>query len=192
MSAESLWAEVEFAISRTSQPRESAAALITDFLRTLHELMFKSNRDQAEILAQVQAVFGSTTLHHLAKILNAPTDNLRHYALADDALLFERVALNCKQRGFEVEEGFHLLAHFIKALDEERTDSKGKMESVPVMLYWAVGQEAAYHLVGLYVGDYHDVAAIELCGYFDPRLKRFYKLVEIWQMEQAWELEDSE
>lgn len=192
MSAESLRSEVEFVLSNTGRPWEAACALITDFLRILHELVYKADRDQAVILAQVQAVFGSTTPHHLARTLNVSTANLRSYALADDTLLYDRVELICKQRGFEPQDGRHLIAHFIKALDEERVDEDGNVEPASVMLYWGIGHEAGYHLGGLYVGDDHDVVATELCGYLDTRLRRFYKLVEIWEMERAWEREDAE
>jgi hypothetical protein len=36
------------------------------------------------------------------------------------------------------------------------------------------------------------VVATELGGYLDTRLKRFYKLVEMWEMERTWEREDAE
>ena len=192
MSAESLRAEVEFVLSNTGKRWEAASALITDFLRVLHELTYKADRDQSSVPSQVQAVFGSTTLHHLARTLNASTAGLQSFALANDAPLHGRLELMCKQRGFEPEDGRHLLAHFIKALDEERTDEDGNIQSAAVMLYWSIGHEAAYHLSGLYVGDDHDVVATELGGYLDTRLKRFYRLVEMWEMERTWEREDAE
>jgi hypothetical protein len=188
----SLRSEVEFVLSNTGQRWEAAAALISDFLRVLHELMFKSGRDQAGVMAQVQAVFGASTMHHLARILNAQTGNLRRYDLADDAPLYERLALIFRQRGFELDDGLHFLAHFVKALDEERTDIAGNIESAAVMLYWGISHEAAYHLGGLYVGDSADESAIELCGYLDPQLRRFHKLVEIWELEAGWDRENAE
>lgn len=184
MSAESLRSEIDFVLSNTGQAWEAALALITDFLRALHELMVKSGDDQLTMLAQVQAVFGSTPMHHLARTLKAPAKTLPQYWLADDAPLYGRTTLICKQRGFDPGDGRHLLAHFLKALDEERTDKVGDIESAPVMVYWGVGHEAAYHLGGLYVGDLRDMHAIELGAYLDPTLKRFHKLVEMWHEEQ--------
>lgn len=192
MSAESLRAEIDFVLSNTDHSWEAGAATITDFLRQLHELMFKSGRDQAALLSQVQAVFGYTTTCHLARTLQASDCRERDYAMPDAAPLYERVALICNQRSFDLKDGLQMIAHFIKALDEERTDEHGNLESAAVMVYWSVGHEAAYHLGGLYVGDQHDMVATELGGYLDTRLKRFYKLVEIWQMELAWAREDSE
>lgn len=46
MSVESLLAEIDLALSNTRQPWEAALSLITDFLRLLHELKFKSDDDQ--------------------------------------------------------------------------------------------------------------------------------------------------
>lgn len=192
MSAESLRSEVEYALSHSGPEWEAAAALITDFLRALHELMFKSNSDQTDLFSQVQTVFGSTTMHHLARTLHARPNDLKCHLLADDAPLYRRVVLICKERGFELEDGRHVLAHFIKALDEERRDRQGNIESAPVMLYWGIGPEAAYHLVGLYMGDDQEEFATELCGYLDPKLKRFDKLVEMWEMERNWEREEAE
>lgn len=185
MSAESLRSEIDFVLSNTGQPWESALALITDFLRVLHELMVKSDEDQSAMLAQVQAVFGSTTMHHLAQTLDVPTTGLPSYDMADDVPLYERTALISRQRSFEPADGRHLIAHFLKAFDEERTDKDGNIESAAVILYWGAGHEAAYHLGGLYVGDLRDMVDIELGGYLDPMLKRFHKYIEMWQMERA-------
>lgn len=192
MSAESLRSEIDFVLSNTGEPWEAALALITDFLRLLHELMVKSSDDQLNLLAQIQAVFGSTPMFHLARTLEAPVTALKHYQLADDVPLYGRANLICRQRGFDPADGRHLLAHFLKALDEERTDKLGNVESAPVMVYWAVGHEAAYHLGGLYTGDLADVHATELGGYLDPTLKRFRKLVEMWHEEEEQSREASE
>jgi hypothetical protein len=192
MSAESLGSEIEFVLSNTGQPWEAAVALITDFLRVLHELKVKSGEDQSVVLAQVQAVFGSTTMYHLAKTLDASIAGLPRYDVADDIPLYERTALICKQRSFEPTDGRHLIAHFLKALDEERADEAGNIESAAVMLYWGVGHEAAYHLGGLYVGDLGDIVAIQLGGYLDPTLKRFHKFVEMWHLELARTREEAE
>lgn len=192
MSDQSLRSEIDFVLSNTGQPWEAAQALITDFLRVLHELMVKSDGDQLTMLAQVKAVFGYTPMCHLACTLDAQVTGLPQYRLADDAPLYSRTELICKQRGFHPDDGRHLLAHFLKALDEERTDKVGNIESAPVMVYWGVGHEAAYHLGGLYVGDLLDTHAIELGGYLDPTLKRFHKLVEMWREEQRQEREASQ
>jgi hypothetical protein len=191
MIADSLKSEIEFALSNTGHSWEAGAATITDLLRVLHELMTKSGRDQSDIAAQVQTVLGSTTMHHLAQVIDANTQGLGHHQLADDCALYERILMICKQRSFSLEDGRHFMGHFLKALDEERTDADGNVESAAVLTYWAVGQEAAYHLGGLYVGDLLDIVSTELGGYLDPRLKRFHKIVEIWEMEMAWDKEDA-
>ncbi len=180
MSAESLRFEINFALSKTGQPWEAAAALIKDFLRELHELMVKSNHDQPAMLAQVRAVLGQTSMHHLAKTLDTSTVVEPEFDVVDDATLYERTALICKQRSFDPAHGRLLIANFLRALDMERTDSVGNIESAPVMLYWAVGHEAAYHLGGLYTGELQGLIAIELGGYLDPTLRRFHKIVEMW------------
>lgn len=185
MSVESVHSEIDFVLSNTGQSWESALALITDFLRVLHELMVKSDENQSAMLAQVQAVFGSTTMHHLARTIDVPTTRLPSCDMTDDAPLYERTALISRQRGFEPADGRHLVAHFLKALDEERTDKDGNIDSAALILYWGVGHEAAYHLRGLYVGDLRDMVDLQLCGYLDPMLKRFHKYVEMWQMERA-------
>ena len=107
MTAEKLASEIKFVLSGTGHSWNVGAAAITDFLRELHELMFKSSRDQVGLLAQVQAVFGHATMCHLAKALDAPSLGDRRYARADEAPLYERVALICRQRGFEPGDGQH-------------------------------------------------------------------------------------
>lgn len=189
MSVESLQSEIEFVLSNTGQPWEAASALITDFLRALHELMVKSGGDQQAILSQVQAVFGSTTMHHLAEVINARSTRFMWCNVVDEIPLHGITSLICKQRGFDPEDGRHLVVHFLKALDEERQDSAGKIESAPAMLYWCLSHEAAYHLVGLHVGDDRGIAATEICGYLDPSLRRFHKIVEMWELELEWNRE---
>ncbi len=191
MSDQRLRSEIDFVLANTGQPLEAALALITDFLRVLHELMVKSDGDQLTMLAQVQVVFGYTPMCHRDCKLDTPATGLPQYRLADDAPLSGRTDLICKQRGFHPDDGRHLLAHFLKALDEERTDKVGNIESAPVMVYWGIGHEAAYHLGGLYVGDLRDMHSIELGGYLDPTLKRFQKLVEIWREEKRQSREAS-
>jgi hypothetical protein len=193
MSAESLRSEIDFVLSSTGcQSLEAALALITDFLRVLHELMVKSDNDQLTMLAQVQAVIGAVAVCHLARTLDASAMALPQYRLADDAPLYARTELICKQRGFEPGDGRHLLAHFLKALDEERRDKYGNVESAPVMVYWGVGHEAAYHLGGLYIGDESDVVATELGGYLDPGIRRFHAYIDMWRSELMYAREQAE
>ena len=189
MSAKSLQSEIEFVLSNTGHSWEAGAATITDLLRVLHELMTKSGRDQSDLVSQVQTVFGSTAMHHFARVIDAETRNLARHHLADDCDLYARVVLICKQRSLTLEDGTHFMAHFLKALDEERADVHGNIQSAAVLTYWAVGHEAAYHLGGLYVGDSLDAVSTELGGYLDIRLRRFHKIVEIWEMEMAWDKE---
>lgn len=192
MSVESLRAEIDLALSNTRQPWEAALALITDFLRLLHELKFKSNDDQLTMLAQVQAVLGYIPMCHLAHTVGARTTGLPEYRLAGDAPLDGQTELICKQRGFDPNDGKRLLAHFLKALDEERTDKVGNIESAPVMVFWGVGHEAAYHLGGLYVGDEGVVVTTELGGYLDPSLRRFHAYIELWRAELRHAREQAE
>lgn len=192
MSADTLRSEIDFVLSNTGQPLEAALALITDFLRVLHELMVKSDGDQLTMLAQVHAVLGYIPMCHLARTVGARTTGLPEYRLADDVPLDGRTELICKQRGFHPDDGRHLLAHFLKALDEERADKEGNIESAPVMVYWGIGHEAAYHLGGLYVGDERDEVTTELGGYLDPSLRRFHAYIEMWRAELRYAREQAE
>lgn len=190
MSAESLQSEIEFVLSNSGHSWEAGAATITDLLRVLHELMTKSGRDQTDLASQVQTVFGSNAMHHLDCVIDAETRGLARHHLADDCALYAKVVLIFKQRGFSLEDGRHFMAHFLKALDEERADADGNIQSAAVLTYWAVGHEAAYHLGGLFVGDELVAVATEL-EYLDYRLKRFRHVVEIWKMEMLWDKEDA-
>lgn len=192
MSIESLQSEIESVLAKTGHSWYVGAAAITDFLRWLHEVMVKSGRDQANLLSQVQTVLGSTAMHHLARTLEADNRSVKNYRVLEDCPLNATVVGLCRQRGLDEEDGRHLLAHFLKALDEERFDKDGSTESATVMVYFALGGEAAYHLGGLYVGDAGGMVATQLCGYLDHQLRRFYKLVEMWEMEMAFEKEAAE
>ena len=90
-----------------------------------------------------------------------------------------------------LDNGRALFRRFFKALDEERFDSDGNCESAMFITYWAVGDEAAYHLGGLFVGDDSGVVSTEM-EYLDCRLKRFRTLVERWEMELKWDKESQE
>jgi len=192
MSIESLQSEIELVLAKTSLSWPVGVAAITDFFRGLHEVMTKSGRDQANLLAQVQTVFGSTTMHHLAHILESDTRGLASDRVLEDCPLKSRVNRLCCERGIEEKNGLQLLAHILKTVDEERVDTQGNVESAPVMVYFAIGGEAAYHLGGLYVDDLSDVVGTSLCGYLDPQLRRFNKIVEMWELELAWDKENSE
>lgn len=192
MSIESLQSEIEFVLANTSHSWDVGAAAITDFLRGLHEVMVKSSRDQANLMSQVQTVLGSTAMHHLARTLQAENRSVKSYRVLEDCPLNATVVRLCRQRGLADQDGRQLLAHFLKALDEERFNEHGSTESATVMIYFALGDEAAYHLGGLYVGDAGGIVATQLCGYLDPQLRRFYKLVEMWEMEMAFAEEAAE
>lgn len=192
MSEKSLLAELEYALPWTALSLDVGAAAIKDLLRALHEVMTKSGRDQANLLVQVQTVFGSTAMHHLALVLEAETENFETYRLANGCPLYSKVEEICRERGFTKDAGMQFFKHFFKALDEERKDSDGNIESAAIMTYWSLGGEAAFHFGGLYTGDLLDVVSTELGGYLDRRLIRFQKLVEMWKMELAWDKEDAE
>lgn len=192
MSSNSLHAEVKAAVSSVGATWEAGSALITDFLRALHELSFTSRYSQNALLADVQLVLGPTAMKHLAHVLSAQEADLSNPPDIQGCELDRRIALNCKERGFTLDCGRRLIARFLKALDERRLDAHGNIDSAPIMVYWEIGHEAAYHLAGAYAGDARDEVATELFGYLDPSLRRFDKLVELWQMERDLEREARE
>lgn len=167
-------------------------AFVTDVLRILHEVMYKAARDQLEMLTVVEVLFGSATMQSIARTIGAvpvsPSDRSMEHA----AYLQARVDCICLERGFEPESGRRFFAQVVRALDVDREDEDGSLDSPTILLYWGVSREAAYHFCGLHVGDDLDVVETELLGYLDPRLKRFHKLVEIWEMERKWDLEGAE
>lgn len=186
MTAERLTAQIKSALSGTGHTWYAGAAAITDFVRVLHELMVKSGDDQVELLSQVRAVFGHGSMCHMAEVLCAPQKGDQRYASAEDAPLYSHIELISQQRGFHPEDGRQLFADFITALDLARRDGDSSMASAPVMVYWGLDHGAAYHLVGLYVGDDRGITATELLGYLDPSLRRFHKIVEMWKWELEW------
>lgn len=167
-------------------------ALITDVFRFLHEVMYKAARDQAEMLTVVEVLFGSVTMQRIAKTIGALPLIPRDRSIGHAAHLQDRVDCICRERGFEPERGRHFFSQVVKALDEDREDEHGNLEAPTILLYWGVSREAAYHFGGLYVGDDLDVVQTQLLGYLDPTLRRFYKLVEMWEMERNWDLKDDE
>ena len=189
MTAERLTAQIKSALSDTGHTWYAGAAAITDFVRVLHELMVKSGDDQVDLLSQIRAVFGHASMRHLAEVLCAPQKGDQRYANAEEAPLYSHIDLISQQRGFHPEVGRQLFADFITALDLARRDVDGSMASAPVMVYWGLDHEAAYHLVGLYVGDDRGITATQILGYLAPSLQRFHKIVEMWEWELEWERE---
>ncbi len=191
MSIESLRSEIDFVLDNCNDDWNVAQAALNDFMRGLHEVYTKSGRDQTDLLSQVQTVFGSTVAHHLAEVLQAKTLVFKSYPTLESCPLNERATKACIERGITVADGKHFFAHFLKALDEERPDKDGNLESPVFMIYMTLGDEAAYHLGGLYAGDEFQIAIVEL-QYLDFKVSRFSTLVERWEMELKWHKEDQE
>ena len=191
MSVESLRSEIEFVLDNCNDDWRVATAALNDLMRGLHEVLTKSGRNQVDFLSQVQTVFGSTVAHHLAGILSAKTRAIKSYTTLESCPLNSCVLDACLGRGIDASDGKHFFSHFIKALDEERTNPDGSSESPLFLIYYTVGDEAAYHLGGLYDGDAFQEAIVEL-QYLDFKVKRFKTLVERWEMELKWQQEEQE
>lgn len=182
MSTSSLEAKIANICISFKCTTESGVALITDFLRLLHEIKVKTSDDQMAPLRFIEKTFDKASMMQMAKVLEADISQYgRDSSGLDDFSYY--VPLMCRQRNFEVKQGLAVLSSFIKFLDLERYSAGGDIESAPAMVYFAVGPEAAYHFGGLYTGDNRSDVTVELGGYLDPSLKRFHKLVEIWEFE---------
>jgi len=191
MSIESLSAEINYALGDSLAWRPAAVALLRDFVRSLHETFVKSARDQYDLLARVQTLLGTTAAHHLERVICAGIYSFRSAPNSEDCRLYRQLVEACAERAIPFNEGKALAAHFLKALDEERYGVDGSVDSATFLVYWTLGDEAAYHLGGLFLGDKGGLVHTEL-QYLDCRLKRFYTWVQRWEMEAAWEKEDSE
>ena len=190
MSVDSLSAEVQLALENSGVCIDVAVAALNDYVRSLHEVFTKSGRDQSNLLSQVQTAFGSTCAHHLARVISDEKLKFRSYSTGEDCPLENSFGTLCRQRGIALDRGRALSAHFIKALDEERFDEDA-IQSPMFITYWTVGDEAAYHLGCLFVGDDGDEISTEM-HYLDRRLVRFRTIVERWEMEVAWDKEGQE
>jgi hypothetical protein len=88
-----------------------------------------------------------------------------------------------------------ILSDFIKALHENQVKAWRQEDGLVGQVYWALGDETTYHLFGLISqicpGDAINDFWTEL-QYLDPRLKRFNKLLEMWEQERECEIKDSE
>ncbi|MBK5913874.1 hypothetical protein CCR84_05985 [Rhodocyclus purpureus] len=82
-----------------------------------------------------------------------------------------------------------LFSSFLRSLDEERLDGDGNSESTLFLTYMTVGDEAAFHLGGFFVDDAAGMVFTEM-QYLDRRLKRFQTIIDLWEMELAWDQED--
>lgn len=187
MTIESLVAEIEFVLPEEIELFVARAALI-DFIRALHELMVKSGQSHETLFSEVQNVFGSTTAHHLKRVIPTSLKTFKSNLFFSEAPLTDAIVEICRGRRIPLDDGLALFSHFIKALDEERFDKKGNCESALVMVYRAVGGEAAFHLGGLNVGDALLMATTE-CQYLDYRLSALSSYVKRWEMEHQWAIE---
>lgn len=191
MSIETLVARIHSERCRQSFDIYVAIAAIGDFLRSLHEVFTKCGRHQSNMVAQFQMVLGSNSASHLRRLIRAEDLVVKNYAADESCPLSDALSTLCRQRGLEPDDTKALFRCFFKALDEERYDRDGNCESPTFMVYWSVGQEAAYHFGGLFVGDDGLEVSTEM-QYLDYRLKRFRTVVERWEMELAWDKEDEE
>lgn len=191
MSEDSLGFEIRYVLDDCNTDLYVGIAALNDLMRALHEVHVKAGFDQLNLPSQVQTVFGSTVAHHLVRVVDATELNFQSFPTLEGCPLHPLVVSACRDRGISLERGTQLYSHFIKALDEERTDDDGNLQSPLFLIYRTLGDEAAYHLGGLYVGDSGDIASTEL-QYIDGRVRRFRSLVDRWEMERQWELEDQE
>jgi hypothetical protein len=159
---------------------------INDFVRALHESFIKANRDQVELLNQVQAALGNTAANHLANLLHATSFRFSHPKYSNLNYALREI---CAGRGIDDDDGRELLGEFLEAIDEERFDKKGHEISLILRLYMSINSEAAYHFGGLFTGDYSSDMAVAV-DLLDWRLKRFDMFVERWKLERKWDEED--
>jgi hypothetical protein len=164
-------------------------AALRDWLKCLRETLVKSDRDQLGLLQQVALLLGAAPAKNLARLLGA-----NYFPKAAESTgrtsISHLAETYMEERGIEGVHGRQLFTGFLAALTEECVDLNGHFLASPgVLVYWILGDEAAYHLVGLMSGDEQGIASVEL-EYLDARLKRFRKTVEQWELEVQWDKEN--
>jgi hypothetical protein len=161
-------------------------AALTDYLRALHEIFYKSGLNQSVLLTQVQNCFGKFAANHLWRVIGPSNLKQSYHPIASDCSLQAVFNRLCAERGIPEKVGITLISQFHKSLDEARYVASGNCESPLFMTYRTVGDEAAYHLGCLLVGDDHGEAMVEL-EMLDYRLKRFSTFCRRWDMELEWD-----
>ena len=175
------------ALIREGIPRAVGRALLTDFMRALHEIFTKSNREQTVLLTQVKYTLGVTAAQCLANVVGAPEKYDNPITRYENTQLESRLNQICAERGINAVQGRSFLESIVVALGKERFESSGQC-SVLNMMYWNASDEATYHLGGLFVGDDLSIVSDEL-SYMDYRLSRFRTMVDQWNMEMKWDRE---
>ncbi len=176
------------ALIREGIPRAVGRALLTDFMRALHEIFTKSDREQTVLLTQVKYTLGVAAAQCLANVVGALEKYDNTITRNENTQLESRLNQICAERGINAEQGRSFLKSIVVALDKERFESSGQY-SVLSMMYWNASDEATYHLGGLFVGDDLSIVSDEL-SYMDYRLSRFRTLVDQWNMEMKWDREE--
>jgi hypothetical protein len=186
MSDDTFNARVQKQIACQRIKKRVGIEAINDFVRALHEAFVKANRDQVELLNQVQAALGNTAANHLVDLLHATRFRFSHPKYSDLKYALREI---CAGRGIDDDGGRELFGEFLVAVYEERFDKKGHEISLILLLYWGIRPEAAYHFGGLFTGDNRSVMAT-VVDLLDRRLKRFDTFIERWELEHKWDKED--
>ncbi|MEI7636694.1 MAG: hypothetical protein WCJ37_05270 [Syntrophus sp. (in: bacteria)] len=189
MSLDTFSTRVRKQLDRQGIKERVGIEAINDFVRALHEAFVKANRDQVELLNQVQAALGKTSASHLIYLLqDGLTTRFRfsHPKFADLNYALKEI---CAGRGIDYDDGQELFGEFLSALREERFDEKRNEVSLIRLLYMCVRPEAAYHFGGLFTGDNGADMSV-FVAMLDVRLKRFFTFVERWELERKWDEED--
>lgn len=181
--------EIARAIAGTSIGPRVAEAALNDFMRALHEVYVKGRHEQKNFLSQVDAVLGYAATTSLAKVIHAEKVKFDRSSVGSDCLLSCLVQTICEERGFDTDRGRFLFIRFLVTLDEGRYLDGDEYDSPLLITLWGVGEEAVYHLGGLYAGDEAGIIRDEIMC-LDFRLKRFHTTVERWRMEMEWDQED--
>jgi hypothetical protein len=171
-------------------PRTVGLAAITDFMRVLHEAFVKSGRSHAALFAQVDSTLGDSATQDLMSLIDVRVGARRSTADSNLALSPRTLSEICSARWVDEDEGQALFQEFLSAFNGERYKDDGSEVSKTWLLYFGVGDEAAYHFGGLFTGDDGGLVGVEL-EYLDWRLKRFGFLVQMWELEKTWDDEEA-
>lgn len=169
----------------TSAERKDVVRFLTLFFRKLHQQFEYCNRNHDELFAHVDCVLGRDCIEYLAAILGCQQNFDRSPSFKKSRLRRSIDDISTRFAYVDLVKEPWLLQYFLHALYDEIQYPQRKLPSELVhAVFWALGDEAAFHLSSLFPGRDFQTAFDEL-DFLEDRAADFICMVEEWAINKA-------
>lgn len=169
----------------TSEQRKDVVRFLTLFFRKLHQQFEYCNRNHDELFAHVHCVLGRDCVEYLVAILGCRQNFDRPPSLKRSRLRRSIDDISTRFAYVDLVKEPCLLKYFLHTLYDEIQYPQRKLPSELVhTVFWALGDEAAFHLSSLFPGrDFR--SALDELDFLEDREADFICMVEEWAIKKS-------